>query len=370
MATGVVKTFESSYTRYVTNIGNVSLYMQLKMTQTYDAGTGKSSLVFSDFKLKQAGVVNNTTYVMGEIKVTVNDTDYQIFYDDDAAASAPMYRVAINTSDFSTVQFASGDNSGSNWTYTLSDLAHAADGSLSVTVEWTDITVANYLNGYKVKISGNDTVALTANPVSFALTINAGTGSAITVNRTSSSVGSTGTIGNGTTIYTGDVLEITFAAETGYDLETHTVNGSTFTSGNTLTVSAAVTVAATATVKVYELSIVADEHFTVTVNRTASPLMGAATGVVTAGIFHGDILEIITVIADGYSAEVQTINGNTFVPGDSHTVTGNVTIIVVAESSGTANIGGALYQIGISTDGVFDLYVAYVAKDGIFEILS
>lgn len=95
-------------------------------------------------------------------------------------------------------------------------------------------------------VSGNIRVSATATVKSYKLTISAGTGSTITVNRTSSPKkgASTGNLSDGATIYYSDVLEITFAAGAGYEITTHTVNGSAFTSGNTHTVTANVTVIA------------------------------------------------------------------------------------------------------------------------------
>ena len=81
----------------------------------------------------------------------------------------------------------------------------------------------------------------------FTLSTSAGTGSSITVNRTSSSLASTGNLSNGATIYKNDRLKITFTPSTNYRITTNTVNGSTFTSGNTHTVSSNVTVVAAAT---------------------------------------------------------------------------------------------------------------------------
>ena len=82
----------------------------------------------------------------------------------------------------------------------------------------------------------------------YKLSISAGTGSSVTVNRNSSPSGSTGAISNGANLYYGDVLKISFSANTNYAINTHTVNGTTFTSGNTHTVSGNVTVVTTATV--------------------------------------------------------------------------------------------------------------------------
>lgn len=80
----------------------------------------------------------------------------------------------------------------------------------------------------------------------YKLSISAGTGSTITVNRTSSGAGATGNIAHNATLYYGDKLRITFAPKSNYKLLTNTVNSKTFTSGNTHTVSGDVTVSATA----------------------------------------------------------------------------------------------------------------------------
>lgn len=91
-------------------------------------------------------------------------------------------------------------------------------------------------------------ITMTRNPV-YTLSISAGTGSKITVNRTScTGVGSTGNLSAGTKkLCYGDKLKITFSPNTNYSITTHKVNNSTFNSGNTHTVSGNVSVSATAT---------------------------------------------------------------------------------------------------------------------------
>lgn len=110
-----------------------------------------------------------------------------------------------------------------------------------------DLASRSHSNG-TYSVSGNITVSATASVKSFALTINAGAGSSITVNRTSSPKkgASTGNLSNNATIYYSDVLKISFSASSGYELKTHTVNGSAFTSGGSHTVTKAVTVISTA----------------------------------------------------------------------------------------------------------------------------
>lgn len=82
----------------------------------------------------------------------------------------------------------------------------------------------------------------------YSLTVNAGKGSAITVNRTSSSAGQTGQLSSGAYLYYGDKLKITFSANTNYRLLTTTVNSASFVSGNLHTVSDNVLVESTAQV--------------------------------------------------------------------------------------------------------------------------
>lgn len=274
--------------------------------------------------------------------------------------------------------------------YTPVTFKHSIDGALTLTFKpkTVDTTYPGYggsraglyiggNSGGNYSFTFGETAEAVADaavtPTTYKLAVTAGTGSSITVSRASSPWGGdTGALSTGAVLYYGDVLQISFEVSTGYNLETTTVNGESFTSGSSLTVSGAVSVAATATVKSYVLSIAIGGHSAVTVNRTSSPLKGEAAGELADGsvIYYNDVLEIVVVIPGGYSVEQQTINGSAFASGDSHTVTADVIIVVVTESSGTANIGGALYQIGIAKDGVINLYVAGVAKDGAFHILS
>lgn len=91
------------------------------------------------------------------------------------------------------------------------------------------------------------TLTVTTNE-SYSLSTSAGTGSTITVSRTSSPLGgATGNIAHGAAIFFGDVLKITFTPGSNYSITTHTVNGSTFTSGGSYTVTGNVSVIATAT---------------------------------------------------------------------------------------------------------------------------
>lgn len=189
---------------------------------------------------------------------------------------------------------------------------------------------SNFTSGDTHTVKSAVTVVSAASVKSFTLTLSAGTGSTISVSRTSSPKGgaATGALSNGATIYYSDVLKISFSASTGYDLGTHTVNGSTFTSGNSHTVTAAVTVKATATLKTFTLSITAGKNGTVTVNRTKAA--GGSTGALSNGakLYYGDVLKITLAPSSGYKVKSATLNGSAIETDASHTVKGAVTVAV------------------------------------------
>lgn len=75
----------------------------------------------------------------------------------------------------------------------------------------------------------------------------------ISVTRESSPIGggATGALYSGGTVYTGDEIIITFSADVGYTLTTHTVNAVTFTSGSTYVVSGNTSILQMATANTY-----------------------------------------------------------------------------------------------------------------------
>ena len=333
MAAGISKSFSGTAGKYVSGYGRFDLYIQFSMAETYDTATRKSDLLFSNFQIRAVDPqANNTSYVGGSITVTVNGTAYTIF---SAAASAGTYKVTANGS-YNTVL----NSAGAAWSYSLSGLSRGNDGKLSVEVSWNGITLNNWYSGFGITVSGTETVTLTTVAASYGLSISTGTGSTITVSRTSSpNQGAfTGGLSHGAVIYYGDVLTISFSADTGYDLTAHTVNGSSFESGNTLTVSAAVSVSASATPKSYILTISSDGHAVVTVMRGSTVLNSGDT------ISHFDVLTVNVSPESGWKISAADINGTAISPETavSHTVSGPVTVTVTT---------AALSNVFIDTDG-------------------
>ena len=145
---------------------------------------------------------------------------------------------------------------------------------------------------------------------------NTGTGYTIAVKRTSSPYANaaTGTLSNGAVVYYGDVLSVTYTANTGYSISS---KGST-----SVTVDGNVTsskIYATATVNSYTASWNTGTGYSITVKRTSSPRAGASIGNISSGakVYYGDILSITYTKANYYTIKTK---GAT-----SITVTGNVT---------------------------------------------
>ena len=333
MAAGISKSFSGTAGNYMCGYVRFDLYIQLSMAETYGTATRKSDLLFSNFQVWAVDPqANNTSYVGGSITVTVNGTAYTIF---SAAASAGTYKVTANGS-YNTVL----NSAGAAWSYSLSGLSRGNDGKLSVEVSWNGITLNNYYSGFGITVSGTGTVTLTTVAASYGLSISTGTGSTITVSRTSSpNQGAfTGGLSHGAVIYYGDVLTISFSADTGYDLTAHTVNGSSFESGNTLTVSAAVSVSASATPKSYTLTISSDGHAVVTVMRGSTALNSGDS------ISHFDVLTVTVSPKSGWKISTADINGTAISPETAvfHTVSGPVTVAVTT---------AALSNVFIDVDG-------------------
>lgn len=235
MATGLSGSFELDCTS--------SLFkLRVNWAETYDASTNKSTVTISSVEFKSTGWYGFTYYPDGVIKVngTTVITMNSNLGDHNCIAGSLNSWATIKKSDGAV---ATGST----------DIVHNADGKKSITIE---VAGNRFSRCYFYTVNGDDggsgwgctgskAITLTTIPT-YSLSISAGTGSSITVNRTSSGYAGTGNIAVGTMLYYGDKLKITFSPNTNYRLLTTTVNGSAFTSGNTHTVAANVAVASTA----------------------------------------------------------------------------------------------------------------------------
>lgn len=235
------------------------------------------------------------------------------------------------------------------------------------------------------KVNGNDftsggthtvasavSVVSTASVKSFLLSISAGTGSIVTINRTSSPLkgASSGQLSDGATVYYNDVLVISFGTSIGYNLNAHTVNGNIFTSGNSHNVTSAVTVVSSATVKQFVLTKTPGTGTVITVTRTYSPLAGASLGALSSGdtIYHSDVISITVEAIAGYVLQSEEMNGGPI--QTPYSVSENVTIVAVALAAGAYISNGSImimYQISIKGQQIWDLYRPVVFNGNSWE---
>ena len=239
------------------------------------------------------------------------------------AVSATTYALTIDQGSNTSITVKRGSSTLSNGAILLAGDSLTITFSTSTGYILTTHTVNNnaFTSGNSYSVSGNVTVKSAATLATYTLTINQGTGTIISVKK-----GST-TLNNGATISYGDSLIISISAKTGYNLGTHTVNGSNFTSG-TYSVTGAVTVVSTANVKSFVISIPTVSNCTFSVIRTSSPLQSAGTGPLSNGdkIYYNDVISITANSAAGYGISSLTVNETSFENGASIIVTEEVRI--------------------------------------------
>lgn len=190
---------------------------------------------------------------------------------------------------------------------------------------------------------GNDTyptkITSATSATAYTLTLTQGSNSTISVNRSSSNFTYTGALETGAKLYSGDKLTITFSAASGYNVGTHTVNGSTFTSGGSHTVSGNVKVVSTATLKTYNV------HYNVN---------GGGGGISSQTKTHGVSLTLSTLIPTapastsktGYTVTFNANGGSCSTTSLTSQITTKYTFKnwnTAANGSGTSYASGASY---------------------------
>lgn len=161
--------------------------------------------------------------------------------------------VSINGVQETYTSPAINDLSSTNWHFQLIKtktvrVKHNADGKkqgVPLSASWR---MDGVYSGVQIgTITASTYINLDTIPT-YTLSMSAGSGSNISVSRTSSGYGSTGALSNGARLYYNDRIKVLFSPSSNYAISTHTVNGSTFTSGNTYTVAGNVSIVASAVV--------------------------------------------------------------------------------------------------------------------------
>lgn len=278
---------------------------------THASGAGIKSIqisVASKVFVNPTGGGNTQVWISGNDSTTVT--------------SATTYSLTISQGSNTTITVKRNGSTLSNGAILMTgdSLTISISANTGYTLTTRTVNGNTFADG-TYTVSGNVTVKSAATLNTYTLTINQGTGTIISVKK-----GST-TLNNGATISYGDSLIISISAKTGYNLGTHTVNGSNFTSG-TYSVTGAVTVVSTANVKSFVISIPTVSNCTFSVIRTSSPLQSAGTGPLSNGdkIYYNDVISITANSAAGYGISSLTVNKTSFENGASIIVTKEVKI--------------------------------------------
>ena len=348
-------------------------YNQLNYNKTQYGQTYHTTISYGTSYTISASVEGLTNTSMGGYTLsgsgTVKVNEYALSISSGTGSSISVNRTS---SDFGGIGVLSNGSSLYD-----GDILEISFSSLTgYDLDTCTVNGSSFISGSTYTVSSNVSVSATAIPKSYILSIDAGVGSSVVVYRQSSNGGLTGNLSNGATIYYSDVLKISFSANTGYDLDTHTVNDSTFTSENTYTATGAVTVVSTALVKSYTLSISVDDNAIVTVSRTSSPLKDAATGSISNGeaIYYSDVLKISFSANAGYEIVTHTVNGSELAFGDSYTVNSNVLVAATTKLLGLVYICDGLsfvkYLVYIYNGTSWDQYMPYVYDGSNWYICS
>ena len=181
----------------------------------------------------------------------------------------------------------------------------------------------------------------------------------------------------GSLIHAGSVLQMWRSAADGYTLtEAHFGGGGVLENGATHTVTGDTTVTITADVNSYSLTINPSIGSNIIVNRTSSPLKGAATGSITSSdpIYYNDSLTITFVALPGYGLVTTTVNGSDFTSGNPHTVTDNVTVATTTKQLGLVYIdngsGFDAYLIYIDNGSSWEQYAPYLDNGSDWDLLT
>ena len=327
---------------YTVTYGDWSATVNLNYSASYAFSTNKTTITFSDCTVEYSG------------------------------------KLGYESKSDTVVTLTASDNADSTGTITLSTYedgngAHGGPVTYTATPNPTSLTLThkNTTGVKKVNISAVTTVTVRINSTTpeypnnssspattsvtlttlYTLKLQKGPGTNLVVDLYSSPFRNTFSgFSNNATICAGEVLRVWGSASSSEAYENFVMNVSgvgNVATGTTVAVNGNITVKTSADVKSFTLTASADEHSSVIVNRTSSPLKGAATGNLenNSTIYYNDVLLISFSVNSGYEIAKSTVNDLDFVSGNKHTVRNNVTVKVTSKLMGVVYIdNGTTYD--------------------------
>ena len=152
----------------------------------------------------------------------------------------------------------------------------------------------------------------------------------------------TGTLESGATVEAGTSITVTATPDEGYELETLTVGGKTFTSGESYVVEANTEIVATfaeVPPTMYTVSWAEPENGTLTVTTDTGTLQSGET------VEAGTSITVTATPDEGYELETLTVGGKAFTSGESYVVEANTEIVATF-----AEVPPTMYTVSWTAD--------------------
>lgn len=340
----------TSWTRLSPNSGSIST---LRVNHN---SNGVATFTLGMYGKLYIGYYQETSAPFGNSSISVTITEsapYSISYNANGGSGAP-----------------SSQNVYAGVSYNLSSVIPTREGYTFL--GWatnSTATIPDYQPNDSVTLNNNLVLYAVWQNTTYILTISKDNGSNVIVSRDGE------ILNDGDTINYGDVLSISISANTGYNINVHTVNETNWTSGN-FTVTQAVSIVATATLISYSLSIVTSSSgVTTQINRVSSPIGEGTIGQITNGatLYYNDVLSINYTLGGAYqliSATVNNIDISDNVPY-SLTVNSNVVVNISVKLGAIVYIGNEAYQAFIGTlvngNAVWQQYQAFIGNGTSFD---
>lgn len=396
---GSSTSYDAYYTGYhytgssstITVDGNETVYRYFALntwTVSYNANGGSGA---PSSQTKTYGV-NLTLSSTKPTRANSSAGNYTVTYNANGGTVSPTSASAARTTSYTFSSWNTAAN-GSGTSYSSGGI-YTANSAATLYAQWSSTTTTASVTlpiptrtgytfkGWATSSSASTGVTGSYTPTkdiilyaiwqlkSYTLSISRGNGTTITVKRNGTS------LSDGATIYHFDVLSISISANTGYTIQTHTVNNTTWDSGN-YTVGGNVSVVATATLISYILSLsYSSNGVSISVNRTSSPIGSGSIGALKNGdkLYYNDVIEINYTISGAYQLLTATVNNidisTATLPYDL-TVRSNVVISVTAKLGAIVYIGNEAYQAFIGTlvngNAVWQQYQAFIGNGSTYD---
>jgi hypothetical protein len=198
---------------------------------------------------------------------------------------------------------------------------------------------------------------------------------------TSSQVSASETVyahyGEGTSAYPSVTLPTASqCTRTGYTLlgfaTSATATSAAYSPGGSYTPTAGITLYAVWRIISYSVSAsISARGITANILRTASPVAGAASGLLSNGdtIYYNDTVKVSWEISAGYQADTLQINGEDVSSLSEKTVTvaSALTVILTVKLGAMVYIGNEMYQAFINDGTGWSQYQAYIGNGSSWE---